>query len=312
MDSISSLFEQYGVLAVFLGVLIEQLGAPIPALPFLLMAGATGANDGVFALHAFFAAAIASMLADSVWFFAGKRYGRKVLSLLCKVSVSPDSCVRQSELNFAKWGVATLVIAKFVPGLSTMAPPLAGSLGMRNSSFLLFNLAGTALWAGSGIAAGIIFNNQIENLMSALSELGGLALTIVAALVLAYVAFRLWRRWNLARQLSALPRIDPSDLAQLIKTGSAPIIIDVRAVSIQSIHGKRIPGARLIELSSIDMVDMSDWPNDAYVITYCACPNDVSALKAAHILTQKGLKVRALVGGIEAWTTGGHDLEVID
>lgn len=311
MGNISSLFEQYGVLAVFSGVLIEQLGAPVPALPFLLLAGAAAANDGMFALHAFLAAAGASMLADSVWFFAGKRYGRRVLNLLCKVSISPDSCVRQSELNFAKLGVAALVIAKFVPGLSTLAPPLAGSLGMRNSAFLLFNLAGTALWAGSGIAAGLLFNSQIERMMSALSDLGGVALSVVAVLVAAYIAFRVWRRWKVAKQLAALPRIAPAELAALLKSGHAPIVIDVRATSIQSIHGKRIPGARPVELAALDMLDMAHWPGDALIITYCACPNDVSALKAAHILSRKGLTVQALAGGIDAWAAAGHELEII-
>jgi membrane protein DedA with SNARE-associated domain len=147
-----SLFSQHGLLALFFGVLVEQLGAPIPALPFLLLAGVAAADNGVFAVQALAVATLASMIADSVWFYAGRRFGHRVLALLCRISISPDTCVRQSELSFARRGIATLVVAKFVPGLSILTPPLAGAMGMRVSSFVIFNIAGTLLWAGSGIA----------------------------------------------------------------------------------------------------------------------------------------------------------------
>lgn len=311
MSSITTFFEQYTVLAVFVSVLIEQLGAPIPSLPFLFMAGAAGADNFLYAFYAFLAASSASMLADAAWFYAGRHYGNKVLSLLCKVSISPDTCIRQSELNFVKWGVATLIIAKFVPGLSTLAPPLAGSLGMRTALFMLFNLLGSALWAGCFIAIGIIFNNQIESLMAAMNNLGGMALTIGAVLIGLYIAFRFWRKWELARKLSALPRINPEELAELIGSGYKPVIIDVRAAAVQSAHSLRIPGARLVELSNIDSIDTSELVGNPHVITYCSCPKEVSAVKAAYSLNQKGLYVRALAGGIDGWSAAGHQTEII-
>lgn len=207
METVFALFARHGLLAVFAGVLVEQLGAPVPAVPFLLLAGAAAAADGVFAVKALAAAAVASMLADTLWFYAGRRFGRRVLSLLCRISLSPDSCVRQSELSFARRGIATLVIAKFVPGLSTLAPPLAGALGMRAGAFAVFNLAGTLLWAGSGIAGGLLFHGQIRHLLAALSELGNLALAVVAGLLALYVLGRAWRRWQLTRALARLPRV---------------------------------------------------------------------------------------------------------
>lgn len=193
MDTLLALFDQHALAVVFFGVLIEQAGAPLPALPILLLAGAQGVADGVFAVQALVLATLASLAADGVWFGAGRRWGRAILSLLCRVSISPDSCVRQSEVSFSRRGVATLVIAKFVPGLSTLAPPLAGALGLSWRNFLLFNLAGTALWAGSGLAAGMVFHGQIDALLGLLERLGNVALPAVAAAVALYVAARLWR-----------------------------------------------------------------------------------------------------------------------
>lgn len=311
METVIALFAEHGLLAVFGGVFIEQLGAPLPALPFLLLAGVAAAGDGVFAVKALLASSLASALADSLWFFAGRHYGRKVLSLLCRISISPDSCVRQSELSFARRGVATLVVAKFVPGLSTLAPPLAGALGMRASSFLLFNLAGTALWAGSGIAVGLLFHDQIEHLLERLSDLGNFALAALAILLVLYLALRAWRRWGLTRALARLPRVQPVELAELMAQGAPLLVVDVRASAAHDLHGERIPGARHLELASIAQANTADWPADCEVVTYCACPNDVSALRAAHLLSQRGFRVRALAGGIDGWSEAGYQLEAV-
>ncbi|MET0963408.1 MAG: VTT domain-containing protein [Noviherbaspirillum sp.] len=308
MEMIGSLFTQYGLLAVFGAVLVKQLGAPLPALPFLLMIGVAGANDGIFAVTSVAVATLACMLADSVWYLAGKRYGRRVLALLCRISISPDSCVRQSELSFARRGVATLVIAKFVPGLSTLAPPLAGALGMRFTSFSIYNLAGSLLWAGGGIAGGLLFHKQIERLMEHLSELGGIALALIAALLGLYVAWRVWRRLRVSRIMRLMPRVRPDELAELIERGAELLIVDVRSAPLPSDLGERIPGARHIELATIESVVIDDWPKGAQVITYCSCPNDVSALKAAHLLAKRGLNVCVLVGGIEGWAEAGYPL----
>lgn len=311
MADIASLFAQHGLLAVFVGVLVEQLGAPLPALPFLLLAGAAAAGDSVFAVEALGVAALAAMLADSLWFLAGRRFGRRVLALLCRISLSPDSCVRQSESSFARRGVATLVVAKFVPGLSTLAPPLAGALGMGASSFAVFNLAGTALWAGSGIAGGVLFHGQIGSLLGYLDHLGSIALTVIAGLLGLYVAWRAWWRWHLARAQARLPRVRPAELAELIARGAAALVVDVRAAPLQPALDKRIPGARHIELGTIDTIPFLDWPADARIVTYCACPNDASAAKAAHLLTRRGFDAHVLHGGIDAWTEAGYPLEAV-
>lgn len=311
MADVFDLFARHGLLAVFFGVLVEQLGAPVPALPFLLLAGVAAADDGVFFVKALAVATLASMLADGLWFLAGRRFGRRILALLCRISISPDSCVRQSEASFARRGEATLVVAKFVPGLSTLAPPLAGALGMPASAFATFNLAGTALWAGSGIAAGLVFHHQIGRLLDYLANLGSIALALLGILLGLYVAARAWRRWQVARQLARLPRVEPRELADLLAQGSPVVIVDVRAAALRQIQGEAIPGARHLELAAIGTAAVDDWPAGAEIVTYCSCPNDVSARKAAHLLGERGFRVRVLAGGIEGWSAAGYGLEVL-
>lgn len=303
------LFAQYGLLAVFLGVFIEQVGAPIPALPFLLMAGMEGVDHSIFAVLALTVAAAASMLADLVWFWAGRRHGQKVLSLLCKISISPDSCVRQSELRFARSGVATLVISKFVPGLSTLAPPMAGALGMKTRTFVIFNLAGSALWAGSGIALGIVFHRQIQSLLTVLDELGNAALVVVAILLSLYIAWRVYRRLSLSRLKTKLPQMQPAELAQLMRNGAQVVVLDVRIAAAGLLLGQGIAGARYAELAMLEKDFLMDWPADAVVVTYCACPKDASAVRAAQSLHKRGRKAHVLNGGIEGWVQAGFPLE---
>jgi len=307
---IFSLFAQYGLSAVFFCVLTEQLGVPIPALPLLVLAGVTAAGDAVFAVEALMVATAASMLADSMWFYAGRRFGRKVLGLLCRISISPDTCVRQSELSFARRGEATLVVAKFIPGVSILTSPMAGALGMRIGTFALYNLAGTVLWAGSGICFGLLFHTQARQLLQYLSDLGSTAMLIVACCVAAYIAYRIWRRWRVTVALANVPRMMPRELFELMAQGSELVILDVRAALPGAPSPDYVPGARRIELADIDSLALEGWSPQARIIVYCACPNDASALKAAHRLIQRGRPISVLKGGVDGWVSAGYALEM--
>lgn len=309
VDSLLSLFSQHGLLAVLLVVLLEQLGLPLPSLPFLLLAGAQAAQGGPVAWQSVAVAALGATVANSLWFLAGRRLGRRVLTTLCRISISPDTCVRQNELSFARRGAATLVIAKFVPGLSILAPPLAGALGMRTQSFLLFNLAGAVLWATTGVGAGLVVHQQIGQLVQLLGRLGHVALMLAGAALGLYVLWRLWRRWRLRRALMQFERVLPAQLAEMLAQGLEVLIVDVRAASVDGPQPARIPGARHLDLGRMNAEAIVDWPAGPEVFTYCACPNDASALRAAHWLSQQGRKVRVLSGGIDAWMTAGYALE---
>ncbi|MCE4556737.1 VTT domain-containing protein [Roseateles cellulosilyticus] len=302
---ISDLFSRYGLFTVALAVLLEQLGAPLPSTPVLLLAGVESAARSGFALRAFAVATLAALVANALWFWAGRRLGRRVLTTLCRISISPDSCVRQNEASFARRGVLTLVIAKFVPGLSILAPPLAGALGMGTQRFLGWNLLGSALWAGVSIAVGRVFHEQIDALLRALSRLGGVALALAAVLVVAYLGWRLWRRAVVRREMRRFERLDPAEVAALLKQGCDVVLVDVRGLP----HGERIPGARHLDLGALGDGSLSGWPDQAQFITYCACPDDASAVRAAQWLKAHGRQARVLRGGIEAWALAGLALE---
>src|SRR5713226_6935133 len=157
--------REYGLVAVFCVVLVQQLGAPLPVLPLMLFAGAQSARDPFYGIYALALAIVASTLGSLPWFLAGQRFGHRVLKFTCKVSLSPDSCVRQTETVFERHGALTLLISKFVPGLAHVAPPLAGAFGFRTSSFLLYNSVGAVLWAGAGLVLGLLFYPEINWLL---------------------------------------------------------------------------------------------------------------------------------------------------
>ena len=310
MESLIAFLEQYGLLAVFVGVFAEQAGAPIPAFPLLMLAGMQAHDRSTYAVLVLLVVTIASTVADYLWFWGGRRYGQRVLLLLCKLAISPDTCVRQNHISFTRYGVATLVIAKFVPGLSTLARPMAGALGMSTQTFMIFNLAGTVLWAGSGIVFGIVFHQQIHQVLHRLEEMGWLALIALAALLGAYIAFRLWRRIRLSRMRTKLSHVSPAELAELLETETEITILDVQSPAFENIQSSRIRGAIHLDLTSLQKNRSSPkFSTQAFVVVYCSCPNDVSAVKAAYMLGRRGVKARVLTGGIDAWIQSGLPLE---
>lgn len=181
---------EYGLIAVFLVVLVQQLGAPIPATPVLMAAGAYASADPVYGLYSLALSILASALGSLPWFWAGRRYGWRVLKLVCRISLSPDNCVRQTQNVFERHGAAALLVAKFVPGLARVAPPLAGTFRVGAASFLLYYGAGNALWASLGLILGLIFHAQIDWLFDFLTVFGGYALAMTLGIVAFYMAWR--------------------------------------------------------------------------------------------------------------------------
>jgi len=309
VDALITLLSQYGLFAVALGVFVEQAGAPIPAFPLLLLAGMQAHDQSTYAVLVLLAVTVASTAADLIWFWGGRRYGRQVLSLLCRLAISPDSCIRQNESSFSRYGVATLVVAKFVPGLSTLARPMAGALGMSTRSFMIFNLAGTVLWAGAGLVLGIVFHRQIYEVLHWFETMGWVAVAVLAALFGGYIAFRLWRRLRLVRLRTRLPHVTPAELVEMLGTGSKITILDVQSRAFQHIRPDRIQGAIPFDMGLLGNAEaMPQFPADAFVVVYCACPNDVSAVRVAHVLGRRGVNARVLRGGIHAWRQSGLPL----
>lgn len=306
MDSIASQLAEYGVPLVGLNVFLQQLGLPIPAVPTMMLAGALAMAARIDLPSAFAVAVAASLVADMLWFWAGRRYGYPVLRFLCRISLSPDTCVRQTEGIFERWGFFSVVVSKFVPGFSTVAPPIAGALKMPAGAFALASAASAALWAGAAMAAGALFARQIGVTLDWMTSHVALAMVAIAALVVVYGLLKAWQRYRMTRLLAAsMMSID--ELRDRLAGEARPFVIDVGS-SLAYDARPRIPGAVLLDLDAIAQAD--DFPDDRDIVLYCACPNEASARRGAQLLMQKGYRrVRPLAGGIDAWTRAGYPVE---
>ena len=310
MQELAQLIGHYGLALVFLNVLVEQIGLPVPAVPTLVVAGALAAAGELSAAAVFGVAVLACFIGDGLWFAGGRIYGRRVMSLLCRISLSPDSCVRQSEYHFERWGRAALVVSKFIPGLSTVTPPLAGAMRMGWPSFVLLNGIGIALWAGLPIAAGMLFHDQIDRLIARLEGYGTAAIVLVGALFAAYVAFKWWERRRFYRALR-LARITVEELRSLIEGGKQPVLVDVRSDVSRKADSRFIPGALTMDPAAEIDARLRQLPKDRDIVFYCTCPNEASAAQVAKKLIGLGYtRVRPLQGGLDAWLAAGQEVEL--
>jgi membrane protein DedA with SNARE-associated domain/rhodanese-related sulfurtransferase len=300
MSPLIELVGTHGTLLVFMATFVARVGAPMPAAPVLVIAGGLAAVGQMSLLAALVAAVIASNLGDGLWFWAGRRQGYRVMRLLCRISISPDSCVRQSEAFILRWGGSSLIAAKFVPGVSVVAPPMAGAMGMSVPVFLGFATLSATLWAGLFLGIGWVFATQIQQALDMLSTLGAVAAGSLVLIAAAYLALRWWRRRVFLQGL-AMPRVEVGELRARIDAGTAPTIIDVRSGAAREVDTRRIPGAVVAALADIDKVTRG-MPRHGEVVLYCNCPNEATAATAAQRLTAAGFTcVRALAGGLDAW-----------
>ncbi len=308
MRDVVFLIEQYGLVVVFLNLLLDQAGLPLPAYPTLMVAAAL-AGTSVLKLPEIVAAGVlGSLMADFGWYLASRRYGRGVLALVCRVSFSPDTCVRQTESMFARIGPPALVLAKFVPGLGIVSIALSGITGLSLPLFVALDAAGSALFVGLGVGLGVLFRNAIFEVLATLTSLGLAGLALLVAALVVYVFVRFWQRQLFIRQLR-MARITVDELGEMIDRGEAPIILDVRPNLVRYEQGI-IPGAVFAHPSDADN-SLASYPRDVEIVVYCSCPNEASAATAARHLRRAGFtKIRPLQGGIEAWTNAGRAVHV--
>jgi membrane protein DedA with SNARE-associated domain/rhodanese-related sulfurtransferase len=265
----------------------------------LIIAGAravdNGDNWGLFLA----ASLLACLISDYFWFRAGKYYGKRILRLLCKISLSPDSCVSQTEDNFMRFGPKSLVVAKFIPGFNTIAPPLAGAMGTGTPRFIWLSVLGGLLWSGVGMGLGAWFHNSVDDVITWFETLGSTALMVVLALLAVFVLLKyLERRRNLGA--SALPRITVAELKQLLESSHDPLIVDARSVTARQLE-EGIPGALVYGDFTPERL-MATLDRDRHIVVYCSCPNDVTAAQVAKAFLQNGFhRARPLGGGLDAW-----------
>lgn len=295
---LSQTLQQDAVTIVFLNVLLQQLGLPVPAVPTLLLAGSLAVAPGQLG-KILAAAVLASVVADWIWYNAGKLFGYRLLAGLCRLSINPASCVSRTEAHVLRWGIASLVVAKFIPGVSTVAPPIAGALRMHRLGFLLAAGLGAGLWAGLPLGAGWLLKDAVRQLIVLLDRHTGIALLVVLLLVGGWVGWKLWQKYRFRRS-SDIPHITASELLTLMETESPPLVLDLRQPGMISETGP-VAGARIAEHGNLAAA-VADWPKHHPIVTLCACPEDAGAIEAArHLLDEGYTSVRPLKGGIEAW-----------
>ncbi|HYL10149.1 MAG TPA: VTT domain-containing protein [Candidatus Acidoferrales bacterium] len=267
MNETLQFLARHGYSVVFVWVFGEQLGLPVPAVPLLLAAGALAGSGQMNLLAVAALAMVAAMASDSLWFQLGRRKGIKVLQLLCRISLEPDSCVRRTEGAFEKHGAKSLLIAKFVPGLNAAAPPLAGIFHMSRARFLLFDALGAALWVGTFIGLGYLFTNQISRVAGQAVRLGGGLLAIVAAAFGGYIVWKFFKRRKFIRELR-IARIQPEELKRKLDAGEDIVIVDLRHSMDFEADPETVPGAL-----HMDAAELDDYPHriprDREVVLYC-------------------------------------------
>jgi membrane protein DedA with SNARE-associated domain/rhodanese-related sulfurtransferase len=302
------LITQYGLPIVFVNVLVDQIGLPVPAMPTLILAGAIAATGALGLPSLFTAAVLACIVPDCVWFLVGRRYGMRVLKTLCRISLEPDSCVNQTQSRFERWGINSLVIAKFVPGLAIIAPPLAGALRIGWPRFLTLSALGGATWVGAGLAAGVLFKSQIQSVLVHLDRIGSVTGAVVAAALIGYVLYKWWQRQRFYKELR-MARISVADLYALREAGEQPIVVDVRSSTARALQPRWIPGAIHVPVDDVGR-HVAELPKDREIVVYCTCPSEASAARVAKVLINHGFKeVRPLYGGLDAWIEAGYAVD---
>lgn len=306
MRTLIELLVQHGVLLVFLVTLAARVGVPVPAAPLLVVAGGLAAAGQIAGWASLAVAVLANIGGDAVWFVAGRRHGHRVMRLLCRISLSPDACVRQSEGLILRWGGSALLAAKFLPGVSVVAAPMAGALGMSWRRFLVYDFGAGLLWSGVFLLLGLMLSDQIQQVLDMLSGAGMVALAALALIVAGMLVRRLWRRIRFARRTRGR-RISVAEAAALLQDGARPpLFIDVRAAGGRAVDPRHIPGALLLELDQMKS-RAAELPRDRELVLYCNCPNEVSAAMGVTLLAEAGLtQVRALEGGLDGWAAAGH------
>jgi len=309
MGSWNSVLAQHGYSILIATVLLEAVGLPVPAALVLLVAGGAAARGLLQIPNALGAALFAMLAGDTLMFLLGRFTGWWLLGILCRISLNPESCILRSADTFYRRGRILLVIAKFIPGINTMAPPLAGSMNMRLASFLRLDLAGAALYVGSYFGVGFVFSDALDTVTRGYDAAGRIVGWILVALIVGYLMFRawLWIRW---RALSAVPFTNPAEAAREISAGAH--VYDVRSHGYFDAKATRIRGSRRLDPHSLHQPGV-ELPDAGSVYVYCTCVRQATSTRVARelqiMLQGKGVRVTVIKGGLRAWAKAGLALE---
>jgi membrane protein DedA with SNARE-associated domain/rhodanese-related sulfurtransferase len=305
-------FVGHAYAILFLWVLVEQLGIPIPSIPLLLTAGTLSSTHRVSFTTALIAVLAACIVADSTWFALGRRFGSRVLHLLCKLSLEASTCVARTEGYFTRRGAETLLFAKFIPGLSTVAAPIAGQTGMSYPRFLLYDLSGALLWSLSFLFAGRFFGDLARRSQAFFGLLSHFAAAVFILMVAGFFLYRVVKQRRFLAQVRKL-RLEPAELKAMLDAAVAdataqPYIVDLRHPLDYMPDPRILPGAVRIGPSELAL-HAERIPRDRDIILYCTCPSEETSAKVALQLHRLGItRVRPLRGGFDGWKQAGYPL----
>jgi membrane protein DedA with SNARE-associated domain/rhodanese-related sulfurtransferase len=300
----------YGYLLLFAWVLVEQIGIPLPATPILLAAGALSAEHLLSFPVSLAVGVAASLTADCSWFLVGRKYGHHVLRILCKLSLEPTTCVRKTQDSFGRRRGVTLMVAKFIPGLATLAPPVAGENGMDFGSFVFFDGIGATLWVGALLLAGRLFGDLLKRDTRVLDWFGRFSGALLVLAVVSFFVARLIRRRMVLSELSAA-RLEPVELKRQLDAGESVYIVDLRHPLEFLPDPHTLPGA--LHFSPELLAQRHhEIPRDRDVVLFCTCPSEATAAKTALTLHKLGIeRVRPLRGGYDEWKRLGFPLDTV-
>jgi membrane protein DedA with SNARE-associated domain/rhodanese-related sulfurtransferase len=311
VGSLNSALAQHGYLILAVIVFLEAIGIPVPAAVAMLVAGGAAAR-GVMQLPLALVTATAAMLAgDTLMFLLGRYTGWWLLGVLCRISLNPESCILRSADSFYRRGRTLLVIAKFIPGINTMAPPLAGSMNMRLAPFLRLDLAGTLLYIGACFGVGYIFSDALDSVMRGYDSAGRVLSWIAVALVVVFLLFRVWL-WTKGRAAGAVRFAEPEDAAREMAAGA--LVYDVRSHGYFDPKAMRIQGSRRLDPNALHQSSVS-LPADGNFFVYCTCVRQATSERVAQelqkILDGKRARVTVIRGGLRAWLKAGLPVEEV-
>jgi len=308
VNEVVEFLVRYGGVVLFVVVLAEQAGLPIPAIPVLLAAGALAGAGKMNLVVALGLGIVACLIGDFIWYYLGRHRGRHVLNLLCRISLEPDSCVRRTETFFVRHGTRSLILAKFIPGLSTITPALAGLFRVSEGRFLFYNGSGAVLWTAAFILPGYLFSDQLERIAAQAERLGSSLVVLLVGVLAAYIAYKYIHRQWLLRELR-IARITADELKRMMDAGDEVMVVDLRQPLDVQADPYTIPGALRMAAEELEQRH-HEIPRDRDVILYCACPNEVTAARMALLLRRNGItRVRPLAGGVDAWRERNFPLE---
>jgi membrane protein DedA with SNARE-associated domain/rhodanese-related sulfurtransferase len=295
---------------LFLSVFARQLCLPVPAILFLLSGGALAGAGRLSFTGILVVAILGCLLGDLVWFEAGRLRGKRVLRLLCAVASDPSYCIRQSRASFAKSGLRVLLIAKFVPGLDGITPPLAGMAGARRASFLIYDAGGSALWAGTYVGAGFLFASELDKIARYTSLVAN---TLVLLFGIPLLFFFVWKLLQLVRMIRMLRplHITPEELKTRLDSGVKIGVVDLLRFEDDPQDSSAIPGAVRVDPGQMRRRTHVVIPADIELVLYCGSKNSFVSARVAAAMRKKGVRrIRVLEGGLAAWRSRGFPLSV--